>query len=121
MKKTLKNCLSIFVFFVATQCLAAGTALTQPQNGFDFRYTEAVLPGELENERGRGGFDLTAMNNANLQATLTGNAANNNVTGVNIIDNGAFREASGMFSIIQNSGNNVIIQDSTNINVTILP
>ena len=83
--------------------------------------SEKVSEDELEKARGREGFDITAINNMNLQATLAGNTANNTVTGVNIIDNGAFTNAGGIFSVIQNTGNNVIIQDSTIVNVTIVP
>lgn len=111
-----------FLLLVLTLVIQADQATaTQFDDNLLLSSTEAVSADELEKARGREGFDITAINIMNLQATLTGNAANNNVTGMNIIDHGAFTEASGMFSIIQNSGNNVIIQDSTNITVTILP
>ncbi len=83
---------------------------------------EAVLLDELDEVRSLGGVvDITTIINSNIDAELSNNTATNNVTGFNIIDNGAFTEASGVFSIIQNSGNNVIIQDSTIVNVTISP
>ncbi|PTN13326.1 hypothetical protein [Nitrosomonas aestuarii] len=85
-----------------------------------FTAKEASLD-ELDNARGREGIDITALNNLDVSATLTGNTANNNLTGTNMIDASAFTGASGMFSVIQNTGNNVIIQDSTIVNVTILP
>lgn len=66
------------------------------------------------------GVDSTVLNTMNVKATLTGNTATNNVTGTNIIDTSAFSGANGMFSVIQNSGNNVVIQDSTIVNVTIV-
>lgn len=84
--------------------------------------SQPVLLEELEQERGMGGVvDITTYNNANLEASLADNSAVNNSTGFNIIDHGAFTEASGFVSVIQNTGNNVIIQDSTIINVTIAP
>lgn len=82
---------------------------------------ELATAEELENARGREGIDINILNNMNAHATLTGNTATNNTTGMNIITNGAFAEAGGMFSVIQNSGNNVIIQDTTIVNVTIIP
>ncbi|SIS68936.1 hypothetical protein [Neptunomonas antarctica] len=83
---------------------------------------EAVLLSDLEQVRGRGGIiDMTTIVNANADATLENNTAVNNINGFNIIDKGSFTEASGVFSIIQNTGNNVIIQDSTIITVTITP
>lgn len=79
-----------------------------------------VLLEDLDNTRGLGGvFDVT--NNNHLEAILTDNDASNSVTGSNTIDGGSFTDASGVFSIIQNTGNNVIIQDTTIITVTITP
>lgn len=83
---------------------------------------EAVLLSDLDQVRGRGGvIDITTIVNANADATLENNTAINNINGFNLIDKGSFTEASGVFSIIQNTGNNVIIQDSTVITVTITP
>lgn len=79
-----------------------------------------VLLEVLDQERGMGGI-LDVTSNANLEAVLTGNSTSNSVTGNNTIDQGSFHQASGVFSIIQNTGNNVIIQDSTIITVTITP
>ena len=84
---------------------------------------EGIAPVMLEDlyqVRGLGGV-LDVTNNNHLEAILTDNNASNNVSGNNIIDRGSFNEASGVFSIIQNTGNNVIIQDSTIITVTITP
>ncbi len=86
---------------------------------------EPVLLEELDQIRGLGGVvDLSNVditNNAILEAELTDNNVSDSVTGYNIIDQGSFNDASGVFSIIQNTGNNVIIQDSTIITVTITP
>lgn len=75
---------------------------------------------ELDGARGMGGVDVTTLNTMNVKATLTNNTAINNVTGANVIDTSAFTGANGMFSVIQNTGNNVVIQDSTIVNVTIM-
>jgi len=75
---------------------------------------------ELESARGTEGVDITTLNTMNVKATLTNNTATNNVTGSNVIDTSAFSGANGMFSVIQNTGNNVVIQDSTIVNVTII-
>ena len=76
----------------------------------------------LEEQRGkRGVIDVETLAQAQLNGELSGNVAINTVNGNNIIDNGSFKEASGLISVIQNTGNNVLIQDSTVVNVTILP
>ena len=79
-----------------------------------------VMIKELDQARGLGGI-VGIASNADLDAILTDNSASNNVTGSNSISQGSFSEAGGVFSIIQNTGNNVIIQDSTIITITILP
>ncbi|MDV6344119.1 hypothetical protein [Nitrosomonas sp. Is37] len=118
----LKRCVSSLLLLVGLQSLATRADLTHHQQNKTFlSQIEVVMLEELENQRARGGFDLTTINDMNLQAALTGNIANHNVTGANIIDHGAFANSAGMFSVIQNTGNNVLIQDSTIVNVTIMP
>lgn len=45
------------------------------------------------------------------------NQAYNLTTGGNLISEGAFAGSSGFATVIQNSGNNVLIQNSTIVNV----
>ncbi len=122
MKSIIKG--SMFLLFaLIVPCYTATAFSAQPKenDSLPFSSAETVSIDELENARGREGVDITALNNMNVSATLTDNTANNNVTGANFIDDGAFSGAGGMFSVIQNTGNNVIIQDSTIVNVTIIP
>ena len=69
----------------------------------------------------RGGTDAGPVTiNANmLNAKLFNNSATDNVTGNNAIAGGAFAGASGLATVIQNSGNNVIIQNGTVLNLTV--
>jgi len=71
-------------------------------------------------EAQRGGTDTGPLTiNANiLKAKLYDNAAVDNVTGNNSINGNAFAGASGLPIVIQNSGNNVIIQSGTVLNHT---
>ena len=71
-------------------------------------------------EAQRGGTDTGPLTiNANiLKAKLYDNAAVDNVTGNNSINGNAFSGASGLPIVIQNSGNNVIIQSGTVLNLT---
>jgi hypothetical protein len=121
--KTIFKYYMLLLFTLTLPLHTATASSTQPkENDFlPFSSAEIVSIDELENARGREGVDITALNNMNVSATLTDNTANNNVTGANFIDGGAFSGAGGMFSVIQNTGNNVIIQDSTIVNVTIIP
>lgn len=66
----------------------------------------------------RGGADTRNIANTNqLSGTVGDNSAANLVTGSNSIAGGAFANASGLPMVIQNSGNNVLIQNSTIVNV----
>lgn len=69
----------------------------------------------------RGGTDTGPLTiNANmLDAKLFNNSATDNVTGNNTVSGGAFTGASGLATVIQNSGNNVIIQNGTVLNLTV--
>ena len=68
----------------------------------------------------RGGAEAGAKTiNANfLNAKLYDNVSRENVTGNNAITGNAFSGASGFPIVIQNSGNNVIIQSGTVLNLT---
>ena len=83
-----------------------------------FLTATAVSDDELDVYRGEG-IDVQTINKAELDGTLNGNTAINSVTGNNIISNGAFANTSGLSTAIQNSGNNVLIQNSTIVNVVI--
>jgi len=111
--------LTLLVIIMQSQAAKADSATNQDE--LLFSTTETALLEELDNARGREGFDMTTINNMNVRATLSGNQANNTVNGYNIIDHNSFTQASGITSVIQNTGNNVIIQDSTNVIVTIVP
>lgn len=88
----------------------------------DFNQATPVQLEALDQANGLGGvIDIISNSNASLEAELTNNQVTNSVNGLNSIDHGSFTNASGVFSIIQNTGNNVIIQDSTIITITISP
>ena len=82
-----------------------------------------VLLDDLDNERGQGGIDdLTVLNESNLQATVTDNYVGDySITGNNSIDASSFTNSAGIISVIQNTGSNVLIQNSTIVNFIITP
>lgn len=117
MKKLISIIFSILLFGM----FSSGSVSADNDSELFFENAETVLTDELDNERGRGGVDVLTLNRSTVTALLKDNTATNNVNGFNLIDNGSFAGASGMVSVIQNSGNNVIIQDSTVFNVTVIP
>jgi hypothetical protein len=75
---------------------------------------KVIRNSELEQQR--GGHETQVFNDMNVNGKVVDNAAINNVTGHNTITN-AFTGASGMPLVVQNSGNNVLIQNATIINL----
>ena len=78
-----------------------------------------VPSAQLETQRGGTDTDTPTINTNQLNAKLFNNSATNNVTGNNSIADAAFAGASGLATVIQNSGNNVIIQNGTVLNLTL--
>ncbi len=74
----------------------------------------AVTPEKLATQRGAQGVVVNAMDvNAKVQDTR----ATDTVSGNNFVGGGAFSHASGLPVAIQNSGNNVVIQNAFILNV----
>ena len=63
----------------------------------------------------RGGDALIGQND--LTGRVASNTANRVETGSNSISQGSFANASGLPTVIQNSGANVLIQNATVLNV----
>jgi hypothetical protein len=106
----------------------AASANTQQQKSAIFM-TAAVQGNGFGGSRAETDSSLSETRGASLQvvadtigaAILTANAVGNNstnsTTGANSISGDAFGSASGVVSLIQNSGNNVIIQTATVVNL----
>ncbi|MDA8165696.1 MAG: hypothetical protein M0017_11765 [Desulfobacteraceae bacterium] len=72
---------------------------------------------ELATLSGRQGLDVVQLSDADQKATISDNSLQAGINGANSIASGSFAGASGIATVIQNSGNHVIIQDSTLVNV----
>lgn len=66
----------------------------------------------------RGGAEVT-LNDLKSNGAVIGNQANNLTTGSNWVGEGSFAGASGFSTVLQNSGNNVLIQNATIINLQV--
>lgn len=73
----------------------------------------AMSPDQLDEHR--GGDALIGQNY--LTGAVTDNVANRVSTGSNSITDGSFANASGLPTVIQNTGANVLIQNATVLNV----
>lgn len=90
--------------------------------------SDTPVTGESANELGaiasdsdlsisRGTDNVTSTNN--LGASLYGNSALNTVTGGNFVTDGALANSSGFSTVVQNSGNNVLIQSALILNLNV--
>ena len=74
----------------------------------------ALATDALAGLRGGDGQVTVEVDN---QGAVEGNTASQVVAGDNRIDGGAFANAAGLNTVIQNSGSNVLIQNGTSVNV----
>jgi hypothetical protein len=91
----------------------AADSATSVSNPEEFITASEVSNDELATNRGAG------VNVSIMSANLGNNSATNTVSGDNVIGAGALTGFAGFANLIQNSGNNVIIQQSTIVNVTL--
>lgn len=105
--------------------IMAGLTLSVPTAGFaeekddmlgdDVFATSTITENDLENKRG------TELTEVELTGAMLDAVSSNNVaigdSGSNIIGHDAFGNASGIVGVIQNSGDNVVIQSATVVNV----
>ena len=88
-----------------------------------FSESDTLSSEELNSERAKQKIevDRIQINDQDLNGTVSDNTAIGNTTGHNSITGDAFSGAAGFISSVQNSGNNVLIQNSTIINVSVEP
>ena len=105
--------------------IMAGLTLSVPSAGFaeekedmlsdDVFATGTITENDLDNKRG------TELTEVELTGAMLDAVSSNNVaigdSGANTIGEGAFGNSSGIVGVIQNSGDNVVIQSATVVNV----
>ena len=76
---------------------------------------------ELNDHRAREKLEVEqiTLNDQTQDGDVTDNVAIGNTNGDNLINGDAFSDSSGFLSTVQNTGNNVLIQNSTIINVSV--
>jgi hypothetical protein len=78
----------------------------------------ADVLGDADLANQRGGSEIH-LNQNNATGTVSGNVASQLNTGSNTISESAFSNTNGIPIVIQNSGNNVLIQNSTILNLSL--
>jgi hypothetical protein len=92
----------------------ANTTLRDAKDTGDPLMADVLGDADLANQR--GGSE-THLNQNNATGTVSGNVASQLNTGSNTISESAFSNTAGIPIVIQNSGNNVLIQNSTILNL----
>jgi len=82
----------------------------------DGGWLDARVVDERQLAAQRGGAELH-LNQNNASAAVHDNTASNLSTGNNTISGSAFANTNGVPMVVQNSGNNVVIQNSTILNL----
>jgi hypothetical protein len=91
-------------------------ASAQQSNVFDFG-----APVSTDTLKRYSGGAITTNSTQAINGTVSNDSASQVVTGNNAITGDAFSSASGLPSVIQNSGNNVLIQNGVIVNVEMKP
>jgi hypothetical protein len=93
-------------------------ALAAEEVDLIFDANSIVEDTNLDDMRGAA-LDLEVLGVAFLDAISLNNSASGTFSGGNVINEGAFSDSSGLSTIIQNSGNNVLIQSATILTLNI--
>lgn len=114
-------------FFCAALCFSAihwplqasaDEALSPATSVVGLFGSAAVAVEALENSR--GGSDLYLdLNEIKSNGVVRDNQASNLTTGSNWVTDGSFTGATGFPTVVQNSGNNVLIQNATIIKLQV--
>lgn len=108
----LKKTLPILLLACPLQASLAETGQTfsAPDALFDTAVSDDLLAGQ----RGKA---LIPTNTNNLDGAVYDNSASDLVTGYNSVSDGSLANNAGLNTVIQNSGNNVLIQNAVILNI----
>ena len=86
-----------------------------------FESSAALSDSELNSQRAKENIEIDqiTINDQEQDGNVSDNVAVNNTTGDNTIGADSFTNTTGFISTVQNTGNNVLIQHSTIINVSL--
>lgn len=114
---------NVCALLAVSLALASPPLRAEPSDGLDVGgLGQAIALESLDGQRGGQAVQqidsvFVQSSNQNVDANLNANALQAGINGANNIGNGVFSGASGLTTLIQNSGNQVIIQNSTIINL----
>jgi len=109
------------LFLLAVACTSTAALAASPPSGPP--PLALGQPASTEQLRDMtGGSDTTNnINQQTLNGTMSDTEARDTVSGSNVVSGSAFGSSAGLPTVIQNSGNNVLIQNATIVNVRMNP
>jgi len=93
----------------------------KPGMAADAPFLMPSAESELEATRGMADPYQMQLGQLSERAILTGNDIGTAYTGDNLLAANAFGSISGIASVIQNTGNHVVIQDAVILNLSVTP
>ncbi|CAM4259671.1 carbon storage regulator [Vibrio agarivorans] len=99
---------------------ALSTMVAISAHAEEITLSDEISLDDLNNTRGGQHIELDLFHTtSDIDGLLADNVASNTVSGNNILSPGVFADSSGISNVIQNTGNNVLIQNSTVVNLTL--
>ncbi|MCW8328569.1 carbon storage regulator [Photobacterium sp. SDRW27] len=107
-----------YLTLIAASLLSCGVVADE----LDILANSETLSDDMMIQSRGGNYELSIDNiqaTSDMYGDVAGNGAYNNTTGSNTIDAGSFGDATGVIHVVQNTGNNVLIQNATVVNLTL--
>lgn len=111
----------VLVPLVATATAQLPAVPVDATSSADTLLAPPVTADALDDLRGGTDNKTIVTNISDVDGTVDGNIAANTVSGTNMVSGGSFGNSAGLNTVIQNSGNNVLIQNSTVLSIQFSP
>ncbi|MBK1726191.1 hypothetical protein [Halorhodospira neutriphila] len=85
------------------------------------RLGEPVAEAQLSAHRGQADTFKTQASRITEDAEVLGNVVQGSPSGMNAVHEGAVSDNHGITTVIQNTGHHVVIQEATNVNLSVTP
>ncbi|MEX0730985.1 MAG: hypothetical protein WED00_11415 [Aquisalimonadaceae bacterium] len=102
-------------------CLALSVLCAAPAVADQLTFSSPAEEMELQDSRGMADHSQLQLSQSSQRAEMTGNQIGTAYTGSNYLSSDAFGSVTGVTSVIQNTGNHVIIQDALVLNLSVTP
>lgn len=118
MKYTGNHRSRVALIAAALLSLQSGSALADESNTGTDSFSSSALMDNNDLASSRGGDTKTILNISSINGSVEGNTVNGGTTGDNMISEGSLG-FNGIGTVFQNTGNNVLLQSSTVVNLTV--